>query len=1125
LRARYVEGNGFAKSASRNLREVEGLEADSSLHHFFSDFYRWLGHKIVELRIIDTVAGAVVYQDYITDPDVFAEKCVAYNGRAQVYFGIQERDGKGGKYENVPSLTFIPIDVDATRSNKKTEPANATQRLNAQRNLAKILKYLKSHEIRPSLVIDTGNGFLVLIRIPRQDTTPHFYKTGDSTQNVLSDMVNHWLQHEVKPLCDSAAEIDSVGDLPRILGVPNTVNMKGMRVRRVILGDVTKPLEPQPTMWRLIEESWKRRETKEASTVTTTVSQGVDALMAMLPSSLREAYKRPAVGERSDVLVRTLLHLANKHGLAKDECVAAMELLTRKIGRERWPAAQQYDKLLAEGKIRPSTFSLGEYTVRVKKDLALIYRGDEPVYPIEIRKLKSTTARKSLAKSLGVDVELVHPVAAKLLELVLSKRKPPAAEQKPSTPTEVEKRAVEILDSQDPIEFIADTVQRVHIGDREKSKLIWLGTITPGLGYELNIIAVGTSGVGKSDIIFVVLCCVPDESAVRLKECSPKAIYYAVKAGVKLDNAIIYFDDVPDQPDTVKTLKDITSENRANPRLWSVTKDRELIDVELPESFAVMASAVTNLTDEGGQIVRRYIVLNPEENPEVNKPILEHIKNEMRMGHGKRYLPPEFEVAKEVTRIIREADVKVVIPFDFEYPDYGVVARSELKQFCALIWAVAKARFKRRLKIGEHILAEPEDFETARELWDLRQVLKLDETARRILEQLGDEEPQQEYDEKGRPFGFSPDPVTSTIIAKKLEEKPRVVQDKLKHLFDMGYVDRKAVGGRGNPYAYWKSPAYLRVHETRESLSPIRLKEDASALNDLYAKIRHSNGDAEKVWKQYLDRFNKQVSILSLENSRKSSEQEEGFFKRKEEANSRVSETRKSLGFPPSEWEGFHAIGPMATPEKNHRKTVNALLEYAKIEKTNVISDTDLAKLVAYYWIGDSHERVKQKLVDDGYLRPFGSGKFLIAENPEAKKEPSTPGGKATATIVSKLKPAFPSIEENTLSGPYQVAGELYHKGVCSTCKRETQISFYALDPKGQRHELCSKCAHEINKERIIHKLEAEWSGDATEEEVIDRLVQAGLTPTEAKHFFDDQLAGNLLFWYDRDGRTLWRWA
>jgi putative DNA primase/helicase len=85
------------------------------------------------------------------------------------------------------------------------------------------------------------------------------------------------------------------------------------------------------------------------------------------------------------------------------------------------------------------------------------------------------------------------------------------------------------------------------------------------------------------------------------------------------------------------------------------------------------------------------------------------------------------------------------------------------------------------------------------------------------------------------------------------------------------------------------------------------------------------------------------------------------------------------------EWEGFHAVGSMATPEKSFRKTVDALLEYVEIEKTSVISDASLTRLFDYYWTRESHERVTRRLLERGYLKPFGSGKFLIVENLEVR--------------------------------------------------------------------------------------------------------------------------------------------
>jgi DNA-binding transcriptional ArsR family regulator len=94
-----------------------------------------------------------------------------------------------------------------------------------------------------------------------------------------------------------------------------------------------------------------------------------------------------------------------------------------------------------------------------------------------------------------------------------------------------------------------------------------------------------------------------------------------------------------------------------------------------------------------------------------------------------------------------------------------------------------------------------------------------------------------------------------------------------------------------------------------------------------------------------------------------------------------------------SVWEEFHAVGYKATPAVNYQKTVEALLEYVKIEKTNVISEEDAVKAIAHYWSEESCERVKQRLINDGYLRPFGPGKFLICENLDEMKKSLMPAG------------------------------------------------------------------------------------------------------------------------------------
>ena len=57
-----------------------------------------------------------------------------------------------------------------------------------------------------------------------------------------------------------------------------------------------------------------------------------------------------------------------------------------------------------------------------------------------------------------------------------------------------------------------------------------------------------------------------------------------------------------------------------------------------------------------------------------------------------------------------------------------------------------------------------------------------------------------------------------------------------------------------------------------------------------------------------------------------------------------------------------------------------SLLEYVNIEKTNIIEEADLVKVLDCYWRRESHERVKQKLIDDGYITSIASGKYIMAQ-------------------------------------------------------------------------------------------------------------------------------------------------
>jgi hypothetical protein len=1007
----------------------------------------------VELRVIDTENGRVVFQDYnVTDAEFFAKRCLEYNGRYQVYFSAQPRDGKGGSYENVPALTFIPIDVDAVRPNKKSEPADASQRFNAERNVAKILKHLKSRGVQPSLVVDTGNGFLILVRIPRQETSPHFYKEGDSTRNKLSDMVNWFLQHEIKPLCDDTVEIDSVGDLPRILGVPNTVNMKGMRVRRVILGDVTKPPETQPAMWRLIEESWKRRDTKEATAVTT-ISRDVDALMAMLPANLREGYEKPSVGKRSDVLVRTLLHLANNRGLTKDECVVAMEPLTRKIGRERWPAAQQYDKLLAEGKIRPTTFSLGEFTVRVKKDLAIVYGGDEPIYPIEIRKLKSTTARKNLAKSLGIDVELVHPVAAKLLDLLLSKRKTPFAEQKSSesaestrVDAEVVKRAEALL--RDPL-LLCRVAKGLHktglVGETKNGLLTFLTMVSSKLPDPINLRLSHRASIGKSTIVTKAAMLYPPEDMIVRGGLTKKALYYLPEAEdvdekarkLVLRGKVLVILEESESQDFLNEAKPLLSHDV--PTLKYSFVEEKVTKTVLLEGWPAYIG-VTTIPIKGEEHRTRTLLVSPDRGKEKYGAVIDD--DAERHAFPWMYKAPDVEVFHEAVRRLKP--LRVWTPWlpivSKEFPKKKASSMRDWKKLRTYIEAVAFLHQYQRPHIVidgvEYIVAIPLDLEIA-----------------------------------------------TKIVEGAMAETIMGLERDVKEFYD--FINEKV----------------LTIEETEAAL------KDKTKKDELKETFTYKD-----LMKWYEECFGEPISKTTLRDRYVEKLEDLGLLEidtsKKPYKISLCSESSASLA-------NFEKALLKVRSEETKAQIIRKTL--AKLKD---VQGEFLDAFEKNYFYSLSNFADLKKLLERSKSEEYPEKTFFLESAKDADDFSKTTSSPEAGEVV---QPAFPSVEED-ISEPRQLAGELYHQGVCSSCGRETQISFYCLDSKGQRHELCSKCAHEMKRKKIVSKLKAEWSEDLTQEEIIDRMVQLGLSQIEAKSLFD-QLAGSELFWHDKDGKTLWGWA
>lgn len=129
----------------------------------------------------------------------------------------------GIKSENVKKLRFVSMDWDAGKDHKNT-PATDKE-INEVRdkvmNFADILG--KDTGCRPTIIF-TGNGFLVLIRIPD-------FEIYEDNRKEIEQKIGCFLDYVGK---DYNTVIDKTQDLARIVRIPGTINLKGGRMARIV---------------------------------------------------------------------------------------------------------------------------------------------------------------------------------------------------------------------------------------------------------------------------------------------------------------------------------------------------------------------------------------------------------------------------------------------------------------------------------------------------------------------------------------------------------------------------------------------------------------------------------------------------------------------------------------------------------------------------------------------------------------------------------------------------------------------------------------------------------------------------------------------------------------------------
>ena len=181
-------------------------------------FFKFLHHEnFTELRIIDPNDG-LKRQFFVDNLEDFLKICEKFSGKYNIYVGINERNSKAGKSENVGKLSIIPLDIDPIRpkgtASTKEELKLAHQKMEEIRNLLK-----ERFNCEPFITM-SGNGYHLYIKVP---SIPLDEFNRESIQAKLKTFI-----HEIQSrFNDGKVRIDSTFDLPRVMKVPGTLSVKG----------------------------------------------------------------------------------------------------------------------------------------------------------------------------------------------------------------------------------------------------------------------------------------------------------------------------------------------------------------------------------------------------------------------------------------------------------------------------------------------------------------------------------------------------------------------------------------------------------------------------------------------------------------------------------------------------------------------------------------------------------------------------------------------------------------------------------------------------------------------------------------------------------------------------------
>lgn len=373
----------------------------------------------------------------------------------------------------------------------------------------------------------------------------------------------------------------------------------------------------------------------------------------------------------------------------------------------------------------------------------------------------------------------------------------------------ITEEAQNILTKGDPLNYLMDTYQELHVGDIITGKVLLISIgcqsieNTAGIQPKLS----GESGKGKTHAAKSIGHMTPREYIIE-SSLSGKVLFYdtSIKAGT-----IVFSDDVNLSEDMQGVIKRATTNFQNVTQHRTLDKDRNPITFNIPPRINWWLTSVSD--DNSMELLNRQVNINVDESKEQDEKVYQKLIEKAMTGEAPFPITHNVLVCREIIRDIKGQLFKVSIPFAdrIDFDDRN--NRRAFEVFCDYIRAIAVFNYKNRKIDNGHLDATEEDFQEALTLYDARkanQKFKLNDSEINLLSKM---KPNKEYDMNQ----------LMALIGKSRSRTYEIIHGKKK----------TSSGGSGGLLSKFE---YLTVSSVSESLKE-ELDDDSPVKRSLRRKI------------------------------------------------------------------------------------------------------------------------------------------------------------------------------------------------------------------------------------------------------------------------------------------------